>query len=126
MFNPASCSCRVLHFDVGILRPDWLSGAEHLGVDVVDGGFVTDVWAKADFIQLWQAQGDAAAPVRWAFTSDPSREFVLHVMSWMPGRALEAKYWQVRGVGGWVWVLWVCVGGGGWGGGCGCLCRVRV
>lgn len=44
--------CKTLHFDVGILTPDWLAGSRYLGETVTDN-FVTDVWTKADFINYY-------------------------------------------------------------------------
>ncbi|WIA20975.1 hypothetical protein OEZ85_005312 [Tetradesmus obliquus] len=44
--------CKVLHFDVGILTPDWLANSTHLGQTETDT-FVCDVWTKADFINYY-------------------------------------------------------------------------
>jgi hypothetical protein len=38
--------CKVLHFDVGILTPDWLANSTNLGQMETDT-FVCDVWTKA-------------------------------------------------------------------------------
>ncbi|KAL6952961.1 hypothetical protein U1Q18_041990, partial [Sarracenia purpurea var. burkii] len=58
-------SCRVLHFDVGILRPNWLDGANYLGRRYFDG-FLCNVWEKADFIWYYE-DVDSKRPVFWAF-----------------------------------------------------------
>jgi hypothetical protein len=44
--------CKTLHFDVGILTPDWLADAKYLGQTAADN-FVTNVWTKADFINYY-------------------------------------------------------------------------
>lgn len=38
--------CKIMHFDVGILTPDWLNGSTHLGQTETDT-YVVDVWTKA-------------------------------------------------------------------------------
>lgn len=59
--------CKVLHFQVGILRPNWLDGANYLGQEYKDG-FLCNVWEKVDFIWYYE---DVASkrPVYWAFYS---------------------------------------------------------
>jgi hypothetical protein len=44
-------TCKEVHFPVGILRPDWLSGGTYVGVQQIDG-FKCNVWEKDDFIRL--------------------------------------------------------------------------
>lgn len=44
--------CKTLHFDVGILTPDWLKDAKYLGQTAADN-FVTNVWTKAKFINYY-------------------------------------------------------------------------
>lgn len=58
-------SCRSAQLDVGILRPNWLSGATYLGQEYVDG-FLCNAWTKVDFIWYYE---DVATkrPVRWVF-----------------------------------------------------------
>ncbi|KAK8323274.1 hypothetical protein V6Z11_A12G227300 [Gossypium hirsutum] len=67
--------CRVLHFDVGILRPNWLDGANYLGQQQKDG-FLCNVWEKVDFIWYYE---DAVTkrPVFWAFYTGISSHFSL-------------------------------------------------
>lgn len=57
--------CRAVHLDVGILRPNWLEGADYLGQEYVDG-FLCNVWEKVDFIWYYE---DVATkrPVNWVF-----------------------------------------------------------
>jgi hypothetical protein len=44
--------CKTLHFDVGILTPDWLKDAKYLGQTPADN-FVTNVWTKVKFINYY-------------------------------------------------------------------------
>lgn len=44
--------CKTLHFDVGILTPDWLKDSKYLGQTAADN-FVTNVWTKAKFINYY-------------------------------------------------------------------------
>ncbi|WIA41265.1 hypothetical protein OEZ86_004870 [Tetradesmus obliquus] len=81
--------CKVLHFDVGILTPDWLAHSTHLGQTETDT-FVCDVWTKADFINYY-ADVDNAKPVRWTFLWS-SAEF--HVLEFNENEALPKKLWQ--------------------------------
>lgn len=55
----------MVHLDVGILRPNWLEGANYLGQEYVDG-FLCNVWEKVDFIWYYE---DVATkrPVNWVF-----------------------------------------------------------
>lgn len=58
-------SCRVMLFGVGIPRPDFLEGAEYLGVEATDG-IVCNVWEKVDFIWYYE-DVVTKRPVRWDF-----------------------------------------------------------
>lgn len=57
--------CRTRHFAVGILRPDWLEGANYLG-QVNKDGFLCNVWEKVDFIWYYE-DVETKRPVYWAF-----------------------------------------------------------
>ena len=57
--------CRTKHFEVGILRPDWLDGAHYLGQREVDG-FLCNVWEKVDFIWYYE-DVVTKRPVHWRF-----------------------------------------------------------
>jgi hypothetical protein len=59
-------TCREVSFPVGILRPDWLSGATYVGVEEIDG-FKCNVWDKVDFIRYWE-DIETQRPVSWIFT----------------------------------------------------------
>lgn len=61
----ANGSCRVMEFEVGIPRPDFLDGAEYLGTQVTDG-FLCNVWQKVDFIWYYE-DVLTRLPVRWDF-----------------------------------------------------------
>ncbi|XAR50406.1 hypothetical protein NMG60_11004722 [Bertholletia excelsa] len=80
--------CQVLRFEVGLLRPDWLDGANYLGQKYIDG-FLCNVWEKVDFIWYYE---DVATlrPVYWVFYTGYSA----HVMTFEVGRVLEDAKWQ--------------------------------
>ncbi|XP_004301755.1 PREDICTED: uncharacterized protein At4g14100-like [Fragaria vesca subsp. vesca] len=80
--------CRVLHFEVGILRPNWLEGATYLGQRHVDG-FLCNVWEKVDFIWYYE-DVVTKRPVHWLFYTGMSA----HVMTFEVGAQLEDKEWN--------------------------------
>ncbi|KAF7124514.1 hypothetical protein RHSIM_Rhsim12G0181400 [Rhododendron simsii] len=80
--------CRVLHFEVGILRPDWLDGANYLGQKYMDG-FLCNVWEKVDFIWYYE-DVETKRPVFWEFYTG----FSGHVMTFEVGNVLEDAKWQ--------------------------------
>jgi len=82
-------TCREISFPVGILRPDWLSGATYVGVEEIDG-FKCNVWDKADFIRYWE-DIETRRPVSWIFTSN---SMWLHVITFDEGNVLEDQKWQ--------------------------------
>ncbi|MCO5579247.1 hypothetical protein L7F22_033101 [Adiantum nelumboides] len=82
-------TCITMHFDVGILRPDWLvDNSTYLGQQSIDG-FTCNVWSKADFIVYYE-DVDSSRPVRWIFSSGMSA----HVMTFEEGAVLEDSNWQ--------------------------------
>ncbi|PKA56872.1 Uncharacterized protein AXF42_Ash002175 [Apostasia shenzhenica] len=89
-FSPSDSSprCRTVHFDVGILRPDWLDGAAYLGRRVVDG-FLCNVWEKLGFIWYYE-DVSTRRPVHWVFYTGRS----VHVMTFDVGEVLEDSKWQ--------------------------------
>lgn len=60
-------TCKKITFTVGILRPDWLSGATYIGTENIDG-FKCNVWEKVDFIRYWE-DVESQRPVSWLFLS---------------------------------------------------------
>ncbi|WCJ36364.1 hypothetical protein M5689_017568 [Euphorbia peplus] len=80
--------CRVTHFPVGILRPNWLEGANYLGQQKVDG-FLCNVWEKVDFIWYYE-DVVTKRPVHWVFFTG----MVAHVMTFEVGAVLEDEKWQ--------------------------------
>ncbi|GMP34363.1 hypothetical protein CsSME_00007264 [Camellia sinensis var. sinensis] len=80
--------CKVVLFEVGILRPDWLDGANYLGRSYVDG-FLCDGWEKADFIWYYQ-DVETKRPVHWVFHTGAK----VHVMTFEVGKVLEDAKWQ--------------------------------
>ncbi|GKV45536.1 hypothetical protein SLEP1_g52606 [Rubroshorea leprosula] len=80
--------CRTVHFPVGILRPNWLDGANYLGQQHVDG-FLCNVWEKVDFIWYYE-DVVTKRPVHWVFFTG----MVAHVMTFEVGAVLEDAEWQ--------------------------------
>ncbi|GMJ00140.1 hypothetical protein like AT3G23760 [Hibiscus trionum] len=80
--------CRVLHFHVGVLRPNWLDGANYLGQEQKDG-FLCNVWEKVDFIWYYE-DVITKRPVYWAFYTG----YTAHVMTFEVGAVLEDSEWQ--------------------------------
>ncbi|XP_059641259.1 uncharacterized protein At4g14100-like [Cornus florida] len=80
--------CRVLNFSVGILRPNWLQGANYLGQQYRDG-FLCNVWEKVDFIWYYE-DVITKRPVSWIFYTG----YTAHVMTFEVGRVLENPKWQ--------------------------------
>ncbi|KAM7274129.1 hypothetical protein ACFE04_028793 [Oxalis oulophora] len=80
--------CNVLHFSVGILRPDWLDGATYLGQERIDG-FLCNVWTKVDFIWYYE-DVVTKRPVYWNFYTGLSAQ----VMTFEVGAVLEDAKWQ--------------------------------
>ncbi|WOG99344.1 hypothetical protein DCAR_0518692 [Daucus carota subsp. sativus] len=80
--------CRVVHFGVGILPPDWLSGASYVGQKRVDG-FLCNVWEKVEFITYYE---DVASkrPVSWTFYTG----MTAHIMTFEVGKVLDDPNWQ--------------------------------
>ncbi|KAJ3678216.1 hypothetical protein LUZ60_002019 [Juncus effusus] len=81
-------TCQVRKFPVGVLRPDWLSGAEYLG-RAWTGGFECYLWTKVEFIWYYE-EVETGRPVRWDFFDG----MTMHVMTWEVGVVLEDSEWQ--------------------------------
>ncbi|XP_050898949.1 uncharacterized protein At4g14100 [Lathyrus oleraceus] len=86
--DPFNRTCKKLHFDVGILRPNWLQGANYLGQEYADN-FLCNVWEKVDFIWYYE-DVVTRRPVKWIFFSG----MVSHVMTFEVGAVLEDEHWQ--------------------------------
>ncbi|ERN06091.1 hypothetical protein AMTR_s00016p00017300 [Amborella trichopoda] len=80
--------CRSAEVGVGILRKDWLDGAQYLGREMVDG-FLCNVWKKVDFIWYYE-DVETNRPVHWVFYTGRSA----HVMTFEVGAVLEDEKWQ--------------------------------
>ncbi|KAF8378076.1 hypothetical protein HHK36_029411 [Tetracentron sinense] len=80
--------CRSSQFEVGILRPNWLDGANYLGQKYVDG-FLCNVWEKVDFIWYYE-DVLTKKPVHWVFYTG----MIAHVMTFEVGAVLEDVKWQ--------------------------------
>ncbi|KAL5724509.1 hypothetical protein ACHQM5_007760 [Ranunculus cassubicifolius] len=83
--------CRSAQLDVGILRPNWLDGANYLGQQHVDG-FLCNVWEKVDFIWYYE-DVVTKRPVHWLFYTGRAA----HVMTFEVGAVLEDAKWQAPG-----------------------------
>lgn len=69
--------CRTVQVGVGILRPNWLDGANYLGQEYVDG-FLCNAWEKVEF--LWYYEDVVTKrPVRWVFYTGLSPPFILYL-----------------------------------------------
>ncbi|OMP11411.1 glycosyl transferase [Corchorus capsularis] len=84
----SSKQCSSAQLEVGILRPNWLDGANYLGQKQVDG-FLCNVWEKVEFIWYYE-DVVTKRPVHWVFYT--GRE--AHVMTFEVGAALEDIKWQ--------------------------------
>ncbi|KAK7358724.1 hypothetical protein VNO77_00662 [Canavalia gladiata] len=87
--HPFNKTCKIIHFDVGILRPNWLHGANYLGQHYVDN-FLCNVWEKADFLTYYE-HVLTRRPVMWIFHSSG---MTAHVMTFEVGAVLEDENWQ--------------------------------
>ncbi|KAJ1404989.1 hypothetical protein SESBI_26130 [Sesbania bispinosa] len=86
--DPFNHTCKIIHFDVGILRPNWLDGANYLGQEYADN-FLCNVWEKVDFIWYYE-DVITGRPVKWIFSSG----MTAHVMTFEVGAVLEDAQWQ--------------------------------
>ncbi|KAA8529970.1 hypothetical protein F0562_034426 [Nyssa sinensis] len=84
----SSKECRTAQLEVGILRPNWLDGANYLGQQHVDG-FLCNVWEKVDFIWYYE-DVVTKRPVHWLFYTGRAA----HVMTFEVGAVLEDEKWQ--------------------------------
>ena len=89
--------CRRVEFPVGILTPDWLSGARYLGTRTVNG-IECHGWAKGegrpaseDFVHYWSRVSDDV-PVQWTFHVGEPME--MNVYSFQPEVQMPEEEWQ--------------------------------
>ncbi|XP_034708057.1 uncharacterized protein At4g14100-like [Vitis riparia] len=80
--------CHTAQLEVGILRPNWLDGANYLGQHQVDG-FLCNLWEKVDFIWYYE-DVVTKRPVHWRFYTGRTA----HVMTFEVGAVLEDTKWQ--------------------------------
>lgn len=76
-------SCDVVHYGIGIPRPDFLDGATYLGTRFTDG-FLCNLWEKLDFVWYYE-DVQTKKPVRWDFSDGIS----VHVMTFEVGAVLH-------------------------------------
>ncbi|XP_028775390.1 uncharacterized protein At4g14100-like [Neltuma alba] len=81
-------TCRVVDFEVGIPRPNFLDDANYLGTQVTDG-FLCHVWEKVDFIWYYE-DVLTGRPVRWDFYDGISS----HVITYEVGAVLPDSVTQ--------------------------------
>ncbi|MED6194190.1 hypothetical protein PIB30_026189 [Stylosanthes scabra] len=86
--RPNEAKCDVFQLEVGILRPNWLDGANYLGEERVDN-FDCNVWEKADFIVYYE-HVVSKRPVKWIFYTG----YTAHVMTFEVGAVLDDPNWQ--------------------------------
>ena len=86
-----------MDFPVGILSPDWLSGARYLGTRVVNG-FECHGWAKgegrpeSDDVVHYSGRVSDGVPVRWTFlVGEPMQ---MNVYRFEVGGELPEEEWQ--------------------------------
>ncbi|CAK8579083.1 unnamed protein product [Lathyrus sativus] len=91
IYIPFNSTCEKLHFDVGILPPNWLQGANYLGQEYADN-FLCNVWEKVDFIWYYE-DVLTRRPIKWIFYDG----MVFHVMTFEVGAVLEDEHWQAPG-----------------------------
>ncbi|KAF3671029.1 mitochondrial substrate carrier family protein [Capsicum annuum] len=84
----ANKECRVLHFNVGILRPNWFEGAKYLGQRYMDG-FLCNVWNRVDHVWYYE-DVVTKRPVFWIFINGAGS----HVMTFEVGKVLDDPNWQ--------------------------------
>ncbi|XP_018831027.1 uncharacterized protein At4g14100-like [Juglans regia] len=84
----AGGACEVMHFEVGIPRPDFLDGANYLGTKATDG-FLCNVWEKVEFIVYYE-DVLTRRPVRWDFYDGIST----HVLTFEVGAVLQDSVTQ--------------------------------
>ncbi|KAJ8645962.1 hypothetical protein MRB53_007710 [Persea americana] len=83
--------CRVAHLDVGIIRSNWLDGANYLGQEHVDG-FLCNVCEKWELkCVLHQCQAGSQNIGENVFTMERRSA---HVMTFEVGAVLEDAKWQ--------------------------------
>lgn len=80
--------CSSKHDPVGILRPNWLEGANYLGQQYKDG-FLCNVWEKAEIVWYYE-DVITKTPVYWYFHTGT----IAHFMTFEVGRVLEDPNWQ--------------------------------
>ncbi|KAL8123200.1 uncharacterized protein At4g14100-like [Apium graveolens] len=80
--------CKVMHFPVGILAPDWLHGATYVGQKSIDG-FLCNVWEKVEFITYYE-DVVSKRPVSWTFYTG----MTAHIMTFEVGKVLDDPNWQ--------------------------------
>ena len=89
----SSRQCSTAQLEVGILRPNWLDGANYLGQREVDG-FLCNVWEKVDFIWYYE-DVETKRPVHWRFytgIASQSSEFtILFCLSFDKDAILKRK-----------------------------------
>ena len=94
-------SCKVIEMGVGLLPPNWLDGAEYIGIQTVlipDKSINCHVWTKGDamgnftgpFITYFENM-ETKTPARWRFFDG----MYFDILEWEPGKQANAEQWQL-------------------------------
>ncbi|KAL3687194.1 hypothetical protein R1sor_013503 [Riccia sorocarpa] len=88
-FDLEQKTCQSVWVGVGILRPDFLSDAQYVGVQTVDT-FTCNVWNKLDNFITYYEEVETQRPVGWLFYTGRFE----HVITFEEGAVLSDSYWQ--------------------------------
>ena len=84
--------CKRLHFELGILKPNWLEGAKYLGMEYVDG-FLCNVWEKMDLIWYYE-DSLTNRPVHWRFFTGWYIHCYIHLLLLIIERVMKAQIYN--------------------------------
>lgn len=88
-FYPSTKKCIKREFPVGILRMDWLAGAESIGESVGWNGRRVCGWTKDDFLEYY-ADKETMEPVSWYFHTMKAS---FNVLYFAPGAKIPNEKW---------------------------------
>lgn len=86
--------CNTINMRVGILRPNWLQGADYKGEDEVNGRKAF-VWAQNSSLHhpfaTYYEDAETSDPLRWVFFDGGKFD----VVKWIPSEILVESEWQL-------------------------------
>lgn len=96
-YYPQSSTCSVIDMGVGLLRPDWLDGANYEGTTEIDT-FECDIWTQGTsldddsrpFVTYYNIKG-SDIPARWVFYDDAQFE----VLRWTINETASEETWAI-------------------------------